>query len=48
MPCKDRKMPEWITKFKNSKEVVQDQDMEDDQKKYCLQETVQWSIQDTM
>ena len=36
MPCKDRKVPEWITKFKNSKEVVQDQDEENDQKKNCV------------
>ena len=36
MPCKDRKVPEWITKFENSKEVVQDQDEEDDQKEYCV------------
>ena len=36
MPCKDRKVPEWITKFKKSKEVVQDQDEEDDQKEYCV------------
>ena len=34
MPFKDRKVPEWITKFKNSEEVVQDQDEEDDQKEY--------------
>ena len=36
MPCKDNKVPEWITKFKNSEEVVQDQEEEDDQKKYCV------------
>ena len=36
MPCKDRKVPEWITKFENSKEVVQDQDEEDDRKEYCV------------
>ena len=36
MPRKDKKNPGWITKFKNSKEVVQDQDEEDDQKKYCV------------
>ena len=35
-PCKDKKVPEWITQFKNSKEVVQDQDEEDDQKEYCV------------
>ena len=36
MTCKDRKVPEWITKLKNSNEVVQDQDEEDDQQKYCV------------
>ena len=36
MPCKVRKMPEWITKFKRSKEVDEDQDEEDDQKQYCV------------
>lgn len=36
MPCKDRKVPEWITKFRKSKEAVQDQDEEDDKKEYCV------------
>ena len=36
MPCKDRKVPEWITKFKSPNEIVQDQDEEDDQKEYCV------------
>ena len=36
MPCKARKVPEWITKFKRSKEVDEDQDEEDDQKQYCV------------
>ena len=36
MPCKDRKVSKWITKLKNYKEVVQDQDEKDDQKEYCV------------
>ena len=36
MPCKDRKVPEWISKFKRSKEAEDDQDEEDDQKEYCV------------
>ena len=35
MPCKDRKVPEWITKYKNKGEV-DDQDEEDDQTEYCV------------
>ena len=36
MPCRDRKVPEWISKFKRSKEAENDQDEEDDQKEYCV------------
>ena len=36
MPCKDRKVPDWITKLKSSYKIVQDQDEEDDLKKYCV------------
>ena len=36
MPCRDRKVPEWISKFKRSKEAEDDQDEEDDQKEYCV------------
>ena len=36
MPCKDRKVPDWITKLKSSNEIVQDQDEDDDLKKYCV------------
>lgn len=36
MLCNDRKVPDWITKSKRSKETEDDQDEEDDQKQYCV------------
>ncbi|MBV2113414.1 MAG: DDE-type integrase/transposase/recombinase [Candidatus Thiodiazotropha sp. (ex Ctena orbiculata)] len=36
MPSKDRKVPDWITKYRRSKETEDDQDEEDDQKQYCV------------
>lgn len=37
MPCKDRKLPDWIVKFRKSpKEEDQDQNEEDDKTEYCI------------
>lgn len=36
MPCTDRKVLEWITKYIRSKKAENDQDEEDDQKQYYV------------
>jgi hypothetical protein len=38
MPCKDRTLPNWITRFQKNLEstLPETEEMEDDKKKYCF------------